>query len=562
MPVGYRECNHRRQLIRQGLFYFRIQEEESEMTYLNRVIESPAPQSEALPGMVPNSAGGHAYPVDDFTRLRRFLVLGSEGGSYYASERKLTLENAGAVRRCIDADGPAAVREIVAVSEERRAPRVATALFALALAASYGGDETRGLAFETLPRVARTGSHLHEFAGYADAMRGWGRGLRRAVADWYAARPVADAVYQAVKYRNRYGWTHRDLLRKAHAKAEGPLNELFAWVTQGTLPSEDPALRLVHAFEQAKTADADTLAALIREHRMSWEMVPAEMMDRKEVWQALSEDMPVTAYIRNLATMTRLGAISPMESARACDVLGRIGTGSGRIHPIGVLSALLTYRGGRGVRGQHVWEPVSQVVDALDAAFERSFSQAPQTGSRLYLGIDVSGSMGHGEVAGVPGLTPRMAAAAMAMAVARREPNHYLAAFASRSGTNTRNRRDTEMAPLDITARDSIADAAGKTQALPFGGTDCALPMLDALNKGIPVDCFVVLTDSETWAGQVHPREALRRYREETGLAAKLVVVAMVSNGFSIADPEDGGMLDVVGFDAAAPQLIADFASL
>ena len=560
MPVGYLECSHRRQLIRQGLFYFQIEEAGSDMTYLNRVIDSPAPQSEPLAGMVANSAGGHAYPVDDLTRLRRFLVLGSEGGSYYASERKLTLENAQAVRRCVDSDGPAAVREIVAVSEERRAPRVGPALFALALAASHGEGETRALAFEALPRVARTGSHLHEFAGYADSMRGWGRGLRRAIAGWYAARPVADAVYQAVKYRNRYGWTHRDLLRKVHARAEGPLNELFAWVTQGTLPSDEPDLRLVHVFEQAKTADADTLAGLIREHRMSWEMVPAEMMDRREVWQALSEDMPVTAYVRNLATMTRLGVISPMDTARACEVLGRIGTERSRVHPIGVLSALLTYRSGRGVRGQHSWEPVSQVVDALDAAFERSFAQAPQTGSRHYLGIDVSGSMGHGEVAGVPNLTPRMASAAMAMALARREPNHHLAAFASRSGTNTRNWRDAEMVPLDITARDSIADAVRKTQALLFGGTDCALPMLDALNRGIPVDCFVVLTDSETWAGRIHPRDALRKYREKTGLAAKLVVVAMVSNGFTIADPQDGGMLDVVGFDAAAPQLIADFA--
>ena len=342
MPVGYRENSHRHQLIRQGLFLFLfyscIEEVEADMTYLNRIIESPTPQSEPLPGMVPNSAGGHAYPVDDFTRLRRFLVLGSEGGSYYASERKLTLENALAVRRCIETDGPAAVREIVAVSEERRAPRVGPALFALAIAASHGDGETRALAFQSLPQVARTGSHLHEFAGYADSMRGWGRGLRRAIAGWYAARPVADVVYQAVKYRNRYGWTHRDLLRKVHARAEGPLNELFAWVTQGALPSDDSDLRLVHAFEQAKTADADTLADLIREHRMSWEMVPAEMMDRREVWQALSEDMPVNAYVRNLATMTRLGVISPMDSARACEVLGRIGTERGRVHPIGVLS--------------------------------------------------------------------------------------------------------------------------------------------------------------------------------------------------------------------------------
>ena len=99
-----------------------------------------------------------------------------------------------------------------------------------------------------------------------------------------------------------------------------------------------------------------------------------------------------------------------------------------------------------------------------------------------------------GSEGGVPGLTPRMA-------VARREPNHYLAAFASRAGANSRNRRDVEMVPLDITDRDSIPDAVRKTQALPFGGTDCALPMLDALQKGIPVDCFVLLTDSETWAG-------------------------------------------------------------
>ena len=75
MPVGYQYHNHRRQLIRQGLFHSYIEEVEADMTYLNRVIDSPVPQSEPLQGMVANSAGGHAYPVDDFTRLRRFLVL-------------------------------------------------------------------------------------------------------------------------------------------------------------------------------------------------------------------------------------------------------------------------------------------------------------------------------------------------------------------------------------------------------------------------------------------------------------------------------------------------------
>ncbi len=70
----------------------------------------------------------------------------------------------------------------------------------------------------------------------------------------------------------------------------------------------------------------------------------------------------------------------------------------------------------------------------------------------------------------------------------------------------------------------------------------------------------MIYTDSETWAGDFAPDAALRAYREQSGIDARLVVVGMVSNGFSIADPADAGMLDVVGFDTATPQLISDFA--
>ena len=53
--------------------------------------------------------------------------------------------------------------------------------------------------------------------------------------------------------------------------------------------------------------------------------------------------------------------------------------------------------------------------------------------------------------------------------------------------------------------------------------------------------------------------QALRDYRQALGIPAKLIVVGMVANSFSIADPSDGGMLDVVGFDTATPQLMSDF---
>ena len=335
------------------------------------------------------------------------------------------------------------------------------------------------------------------------------------------------------------------------------LQDIFQWVTQGDLPAEGDATRLIHAFERARTADTRALADLIRENRMSWEMVPTGKMGEPAVWEALAEDMPLVATLRNLANLTRMGVIAPMKFRKAVDAIGRIGRdGAPRVHPISVLQALMTYRSGRGLRGKHAWEPVPQVVDALDDAFERSFQNAPQTGSRLYLGVDVSPSMAGGTVAGIEGLTPRMAAAAMAMAVARREPKHLIRGFA---GGANRRVDGPRMAPLDITAGDSLTDAMHKCRELAWGRTDCALPMLDALEQRIPVDCFIIITDSETWCGKVHPMDALRRYRREMDIPAKLVTVGMESNGFSIADPEDAGAMDVVGFDAAAPQLIAGF---
>ena len=92
-----------------------------------------------------------------------------------------------------------------------------------------------------------------------------------------------------------------------------------------------------------------------------------------------------------------------------------------------------------------------------------------------------------------------------------------------------------------------------------MGGTDCAQPMIYAKKKNLKVDVFIVYTDSETWAGRIHPSKALKQYRKHSGINAKLIVCAMTSNGFTLADPEDRGMLDMAGFDSAAPEVIRQF---
>src|ERR1051325_9634428 len=233
------------------------------MAYLKRHGTRRVPQWAPLADQVPNSAGGFAWAVDVWTRLRRFLILGSEGGSYYASEWSLTRENAQAVEACVREDGARAVAEIVRVSTEGRAPKNDPALYALALAAGTGDRATRRAALDALPKVARTGTHLFQFAQFVEGFRGWGRSLRRSVGGWYAAQPVESLAYQAVKYRRRDGVTHRDLLRLAHpAGRVGAGNptvdvsaehaRLFEWIVRGGETGGLP--RLVEGFVRAQNA--------------------------------------------------------------------------------------------------------------------------------------------------------------------------------------------------------------------------------------------------------------------------------------------------------------------
>jgi 60 kDa SS-A/Ro ribonucleoprotein len=502
-----------------------------------------------LPGQVPNSAGGNAWAVDAWARLRRFLVLGSEGGSYYASEWTLTRENAQAVEQAVREDGLRAVAEVVAVSRAGRAPKNQPALFALALAAGVGDTETRKAALSALPEVARTGTHLFQFAGYVEQFRGWGRSLRRAVGGWYTERPVDAVAYQAVKYRQREGYTHRDLLRLSHPASQTHA-PLFEWVVRGGDTAGLP--RVVEGFARVQVAaTAAEAAALVREYGLPREAVPPEHLTSPDVWEALLDEMPMTALIRNLATMTRVGVVAP-GAAGTARVVAQLGDAErlrkARVHPFAVLAALRTYAAGRGARGRGVWSPVREVVDALDAAFYASFGNVEPAGTRQLLALDVSGSMTWGEVAGIPGLTPRDASAALALITTSTESNVEIVGFS------------TTLMPLAISPRQRLDDAIRVVSGLPFAGTDVALPMLYAQKRKREVDTFVVYTDSETWFGDVHPAQALQSYRQASGIDARLVVVGMVSNGFSVADPDDPGMLDVVGFDTATPQLISDFA--
>lgn len=516
------------------------------------------PQKESIPGreaeMVQNRGGGYVFKSEDLATLRRFLILGTEGGTYYAGERELSKEAIKHAQSAIKAHGRAVVDMIVEVSDGGKAVKNDPAILTLALCASANDAATRKAALEAINAVCRTGTHIFTFAEYVNSLRGWGRGLRQGIAGWYEYKGINALPYQLVKYRQRGGWTHRDLLRLAHPNPgeNAAADNLYKWVV-GKPYEYEPLPDLIKGFALAQTAESGAeVVAIISKFKLPWEAVPTQFLKSVPVWKALLPDLPMTAMLRNLGRLTSLEVLKPLSKEMDMVVAKFNKTDyivKSRLHPMSILLAMKQYEQGKGDKGKLTWMPLNQVAEALDVAFYLAFGNVESTGQNLLLAIDASHSM-TSDVAGMNNLSCRQAAIAQALVTVASEAKAYVVGF-----TN-----NYHIFALPVSRRDSVTGAMQKLeQNVQGNGTDCALPALMAAQSDLDVDAIVIYSDQETWAGNIHPAQALDALRRKLNKPVKLANVAMAYNGYTLSDTTDPNSMDFVGFDTSTPQAVSAF---
>lgn len=515
---------------------------------------------------VKNNAGGFVFAVSDKDRLERFLILGTDGGTYYVNQNKLTDQNVEFVKNLIKTDEALVRNTLVDVSVNGRAYKNSPAIFTLALLFVEGQDKAAARA--AVSKVCRTSTHLFEFAQYIENLGGWGRAKRSAVADWYQTQEVDKLAYQLVKYRQRDGWTHRDLLRLSHPVGVDSNLVNFALGKEHGLTS-----RIITGFEIVQQAENEqqVLNALSSFKNLPWEAIPTQFLKSADIWKALfyNGQLNGQALLRNVTRLARLGAFDDMKfaadyAARLTDSEMILKT---RLHPVNYLNTIVVYTEGQvdrstdrwgyssGYRNKN-WSESAMIVDALNDGYHASFKAVEPAGKRTFLALDVSGSMS--AMAMGLDLSCAQVAGAVAMTIARTEPMYMIKGFTS-SGRGFSG--GTELTDLDVTAKTQLNTAMRNVRDRNFGRTDCSLPMQYALKNKIEIDTFVVLTDNETYAGSVHPFQALKQYRDKMGINARLAVFGVAATPFTIADPKDRGMMDFVGFDSNAPKVLADFSA-
>lgn len=341
----------------------------------------------------------------------------------------------------------------------------------------------------------------------------------------------------------------------------------------------DTAVYLKAIMEiEACTASVNDLykaLKLVRDHGLVREQIPTHLLNSSDIWTELLKSkgangkqngMPLEALMRNLGKLSSLPNFMPTNTEFICTRLSSEGDiQKSRIHPFKALIASQIYGMGKALKGALAWTVSPRVRDQLTITFMRSFKNVAPTGRRYMAALDVSGSMSVACM-GCPAISCRQASAALAHILYETEPHVYVRGFTS-STTSGYSISSRPVSPDDgfrnfdhLVRRGMTLDQFIRATDAPYGATDCSLPMLRAIDENLDVDVFIIMTDNETFAGKVHPQVALENYRKHAKKPdAKLIVVGMTANSLTIADPNDRNTLNLAGFDASMPEIIAMF---
>jgi len=513
--------------------------------------------------MVKTNQGGMAHKISKLEFFKRFLFIGSNENYYVSGEKNTKVVFKGMQKLLDEGAGPDMISLMVDISSKGTAPSLEPMLCSLAYIMQRGDTNSKSLARQNFSSIIRTGSHLMSLVDYLKMFGGISSSQKKTIASWYKDKSADNIAYQALKYRNRSGWTHKDILRQIHVnpkELQEGTDEVISWIVKGwseigpDVP-EKPELAKIWAYEKAKNADVNELIRLIEKFNLSWEMIPNEHLKDANVLRTLAKNMPMNATIRYLNRFTVAGLTDDREfNNMICSRLrDETQVMKSRIHPLNVYVSLRTYS--EGVGQNLKWSPDRKIVSALEDCMEMSFKALQPTGKKIAVGLDVSASMG-GKIEKV---TAYEAEAFMSKGFVSADGPKNIDSFMF----------STTLTPYDSSNyRKPVSSIVDDFRKQNFGGTLPQLVLQKATKDKTFYDSFVFYTDNEVggigrWNSPTNVTvwEAFKEYRTKVNPKAKLVVHAFALNKFNIGDENDPSVLCICGLDSSAPAITQSFIS-
>jgi 60 kDa SS-A/Ro ribonucleoprotein len=287
--------------------------------------------------------------------------------------------------------------------------------------------------------------------------------------------------------------------------------------------------------------------------------VPFEMLSALELsterWKEIAKTMSFTQTRMNLDTLRRHGVLD--DAAMVALIAERLrnpeAIRKARAFPYQLLAA---YR----AAGK---ETPGAITMALQEALEISIENVPSVPGKIFLCLDVSGSMQSPVTGRRSGATTAVrcidVAALVAAALLRRNTTTEVLPFSD----------DVVKMPRSLNPLDSVMTNAELLTGLPSGGTACSAPLRNLNERLVKGDLVVYVSNNMSWAdfgavksgygtrGMVMAEEWSRFRARNPG--AKLVLIDIQPNG-STQVTERPEVLNVGGFSDAVFNIVSLFA--
>lgn len=515
-----------------------------------------------------NRSGGLVHVASDDDRFIRALTIGADMGTFYVDQESLSVQTIDFLKDYISKNPQKSVETIREVSSTGRAAKNSHSVFALAVAFSLNDPKTTQYAKDAFLDVVRTTFDLTEFLASLKALgAGMGRAKKNSIASWYESRDSDQLAYQVSKYRQRGGYSHRDMLRISHpeVKDENLVNFILSLGGAEKDYEKDMLPQVAQNYLEVSSVDNETEAVSIIQNssgRFAWEFLDTSLLNSPHVWKALLEGNHVgyIALLRNLSRLYKIGLLdkgSDTLSIVKNKLVSEKDITSSRVHPMHILNAMyLLAQKVNGIRDYYFNLGVTSslktpVSDELNKALVISYSNIKPTGKKISLAVDVSASMNHNMIRWDfsqfrKGASPRQVSAMLASLLLHNEESGNVDVYAF----------SDSLTALDVDKNTTVSQFVSLTDKLPFSFTNAALQIEKAVEDREVYDAFITITDNET---QFEVDNILAQYRKDVNPDAKLVVISVTGDKFSVNDPHDLNGLDVCGADAASLNYVTDF---
>ncbi len=416
-----------------------------------------------------NEAGGISYKMQPQAALSQLAATGCLNQTFYA-DAETQLQEVLDLCKGLSSEF---VGKVAIFARERACMKDMPALLTAFLTTR---KDALPVLSKVFARVIDNGKMLRNFIQIMRSgvvgRKSLGSAPKRLVRQWFESRTATEIFTQSVGNNPSFA----DILRIIHPKPDNKSKEaLYGWMLDRE-HNRDVLPELLIRFEEFKQSKEGKPPA-----------VPFEMLTALELttdnWCEIARNARWQWTRMNLNTMARHGVLDNKEmvSLVAERLTSRQDIEKARAFPYQLLAAFKNCGS----------EIPQKIKNALQDALEIATENVPTFGGKVYVLVDVSGSMG-GPVTGYrKGSTTNVScvdvAALISSVVLRKNDEAEVIPFSDR------------VKPLTLNPRDSVMTNAQTITRILGGGTNCSAPLAMLNERKQHGDLVLLVSDNQSW---------------------------------------------------------------